>query len=97
MSPVWFLNSNKTKGFFVMADSGFVETLGAVGLAIVGVATLAVIVSRNSNTTGVIGAAGSAFSQSLGTALSPITGGNSQYASGWAGLSGSGVSTFPIG
>jgi hypothetical protein len=46
----------------------------AVGMAIIGVAILAVLVSRQSNTTGVIGAAGNAFSQSLGTAISPITG-----------------------
>ena len=61
----------------------------AIGIAIVGVATLAVIVSKNSNTTGVISASGSAFSQSLATALSPIVGGGSGY--------GSNTSTFPIG
>jgi membrane DNA delivery protein len=44
-------------------------------LAIVGVAIIAVLVSRNANTAGVIGAGGSAFSQSLGTAISPVTGG----------------------
>ncbi len=80
-----------------MADQGFMETAGAIGLAIVGVATLAVIVSKNSNTANVVGASGSAFSQALSTALSPITGGNSntQYATSWGGLSGNG--TFPIG
>jgi hypothetical protein len=46
-----------------------------IATAIIGVAILAVIVSRNSNTAGVLKAAGGAFSQSLATAVSPITGG----------------------
>lgn len=45
-----------------------------IAVAIIGVATLAVIVSKQSNTANVIGAAGSAFSNSLATAVSPITG-----------------------
>ncbi|HEY6019402.1 MAG TPA: hypothetical protein VIY48_05685 [Candidatus Paceibacterota bacterium] len=51
------------------------EQVTVVALAIVGVAVLAVILSKNSNTTGVIGAAGSGFSQALAAALSPVTGG----------------------
>lgn len=43
--------------------------------AIVGVAILAVIVSKNSNTSGVISAGGSAFAQDIGAAVSPVTGG----------------------
>jgi hypothetical protein len=50
------------------------EQILVVALAIVGVATLAVILSKNSNTTGVISAAGSGFSQALSAALSPIAG-----------------------
>ena len=46
-----------------------------VATAIIGVAILAVLVSRNAQTPQVIGAAGSAFSQALGTALSPVSGG----------------------
>lgn len=46
----------------------------SIALAIIGVAFLAVLVSRNSNTTGVISASGNAFSGGLATALSPITG-----------------------
>ncbi len=42
--------------------------------AIVGVAIIAVLVSKNANTSGVISAGGSAFSLDLGTALSPVTG-----------------------
>lgn len=67
----------------VQAEHDFWGTLSVVALSIVGVATLAVVVSKNANTVGVIQATGSAFSSSLGTALSPVTGmGNS--------------STFPI-
>jgi hypothetical protein len=46
-------------------------------LAIVGVAIIAVLVSRNANTTGVLSAGSGAFSQSLGAALSPVTGSGS--------------------
>lgn len=42
--------------------------------AIIGVAILSVIVSRNSNTSGVLSAGASAFSGMLGTAMSPVTG-----------------------
>jgi len=42
--------------------------------AIVGVAIIATLVSKNANTAGVIQAGGSAFSSALGTALSPVTG-----------------------
>jgi hypothetical protein len=50
--------------------------LSAIGLAIIAVATLAVVVSKNSNTTGVIQATGNAFQGSLATAISPVTGGS---------------------
>lgn len=42
--------------------------------AIVGVAIISVLVSKNANTAGVIQAGAAGFSQSLGTALSPVTG-----------------------
>lgn len=47
-----------------------------IAVAIIGVATLAVIVSRQAQTPQVIGAAGSAFAQALGAAVSPVTGGS---------------------
>jgi len=53
------------------------EQITVIAIAIIGVATLAVVLSRNSNTTGVIGAAAQGFSQSLAAALSPITGSGS--------------------
>jgi hypothetical protein len=52
------------------------SSVTTVLLAIVGVAIIAVLVSRNANTTGVISAGGSAFANDLGTALSPVTGGS---------------------
>ena len=58
-----------------------VSSVTTVLLAIVGVAIIAVLVSKNANTSGVIGAGGSAFSQSLGTALSPVTGSGGQFGS----------------
>jgi hypothetical protein len=50
------------------------ERLVTIAVAITGVATLALLVSKRANTAQVIGAAGKAFSQSLGVALSPVTG-----------------------
>lgn len=50
------------------------EQIVVVLMAIVGVAILAVIVSKNAQTTQVIGAVTSGFSTSLAAALSPITG-----------------------
>lgn len=43
--------------------------------AIVGVALLSVLVSKNANTAGVINAGASGFAQDLGVAVSPVTGG----------------------
>jgi hypothetical protein len=56
------------------AEHDFWGTLSVVALAIVGVASLAVIVSKNANTTGVITASGNAFTNALGVAVSPVTG-----------------------
>lgn len=54
-----------------------ISSVVTVLLAIVGVSIIAVLVSRNANTTGVIASAGSAFSGALGTALSPVNGASS--------------------
>lgn len=48
-----------------------------IATAIVGVAILSVLVSRNSNTAGVLTAGSQAFSNALGTAMG---GGNSNFA-----------------
>lgn len=54
--------------------SSMTEGLVTIALAIVGVAILAVLVSKNANTTGVIQAASSGFGNSLAVAESPVTG-----------------------
>lgn len=43
--------------------------------AIIGLAVLAVLVSRNANTAGVIGAGGSALAADISAAVAPVTGG----------------------
>lgn len=53
-----------------------IESVVTIALAIVGVATLAVLVSRNAQTSQVISAGGSAFSGALEAAEAPVTGGN---------------------
>ena len=54
--------------------NSFTQSLVTVALAIVGVAIVAVLVSKNANTSGVLGAAGKAFSGALSTAEAPVTG-----------------------
>lgn len=56
-----------------MSDS-LVNALVSVGLAIVGVATLAVIVSGRAQTANVITAGGNAFATAIGAAVSPVSG-----------------------
>lgn len=62
-------------------------SLVTVATAIVGVAILAVLVSKNANTSGVITSAGGAFASALNAATSPITGNS---------FSGGGVSAFTL-
>lgn len=50
------------------------ESIVTIAVAITGVAILAVLVSKKSNTAAVIQAAGSAFGNSLAVAVSPVTG-----------------------
>lgn len=62
-----------------------------IAVAIVGVATLAVLVSKNANTSGVIQSAGTAFSGALNAATGPVSG-----ASIGGGFSGS-IPTYGMG
>lgn len=55
-------------------NSNFVGSLVVILTGIIGVATLAVLVSKNANTSQVIGAAGTAFSGALNAATAPVTG-----------------------
>jgi len=50
------------------------EGVVTIATAIVGVAILAVLVSKNAQTPAVLGAAGSAFSNALSAATGPVTG-----------------------
>lgn len=56
-------------------NENVITPIVTIATAIVGVAVLAVLVSRNANTAGVISAGGNAFSRALGAAVSPVTGG----------------------
>jgi hypothetical protein len=62
-------------------DRDLFNGLTTVTLAIVGVAVLAVLVSKNANTSGVLNAYGSSFSQLLGTAEAPVTAQSGSYGS----------------
>ena len=55
-------------------SNDLIHSIAAIFAGITGVAVLAVLVSKNSNTAGVINASGNAYSSSLAVALSPITG-----------------------
>ena len=51
-----------------------VTSLVTIVMAIIGVAIIAVLVSKNSQTSSVLGAGSQGFAGVLGTALSPVTG-----------------------
>jgi hypothetical protein len=54
--------------------SQLIDELATVALAIVGLAMLAVLVSRNAQTPAVIQATASGFNNALDVAISPVTG-----------------------
>lgn len=51
------------------------ESIVTIFVGLTGVAILAVLVSKNSNTTGVIGSLFGGYAQAVGAAVSPVTGG----------------------
>jgi arginine exporter protein ArgO len=55
-----------------MRTDTLIESVVTIALAIVGVATLAVLVSRNANTSQIIQTGGQAFSSSLEAAEAPV-------------------------
>lgn len=67
-------------------NSNFLGSMVVVLTGIIGVATLAVLVSKNSNTANVIGSAGSAFSGALNAATAPVTGSSANGFGGGAGF-----------
>lgn len=75
----------------------FWNSVVTILVAIIGIAGLAVVLSRQSNTTGVLQAGGQAFSGALGTALSPITGGGGSGSIGLPQLNLGGLSSGGAG
>jgi len=79
-----------------------IDAVVSIATAIVGVAALAVLVSKNANTSSVIQSAASGFGNSLDVAISPVTGNtarpNLSYPSGGLGgfldLTPSGINNF---
>lgn len=53
--------------------NGALSAIGSVAMAIVGLAILAVIVSKGAQTAGVITSAGNAFAGSIKAAVEPVT------------------------
>jgi hypothetical protein len=51
------------------------ESVVTICVAIIGLATLAVLVGKNAQTSNVIKSAGGAFTSALGVAVSPVTNG----------------------
>lgn len=59
--------------------NAFLEGIATIALAVVGLAVVAVLVSRKSNTGGVIQAAASGLANNIGVAVSPVTGSNPTF------------------
>ena len=59
--------------------SEFWKEIVTIATAIVGLAIVAVLVSRNANTANIVGVSGQSFTQALQTAISPVTGGSSGF------------------
>ena len=57
-------------------NNELIGSVVTVATAIVGLAVIAVLVSNRANTANVISAGGSAFSNAIGAAVSPVTGGS---------------------
>lgn len=68
------------------------EAIVTIATGIIGVALLSVLVSQKSNTTGVIQAFGSAFTNALGIAEAPVTGANYSINTSYPASSNSGFS-----
>ncbi len=55
-----------------MVADRLIQELGVIAAGIIGLATIAVLVSRNANTAGVINASGNAFVNSINAATAPV-------------------------
>jgi PRD1 phage membrane DNA delivery len=63
--------------------SSLVESLTTIVLAIVGLAIVSVLVSKNAQTSSVLQAGFSGIANNLGVAESPVTGANISYTTGY--------------
>lgn len=77
-------------------NSDIMGSVVTIATAIVGVAILATLVSRNANTAGVISAAGNAFSGALGVAEGPVTGASGGGLGNMGGFTGGGASSISM-
>jgi membrane DNA delivery protein len=59
-----------------------IESLTTVAVAITGIALIAVLVSRQANTAGVLSAGATGFAQDIAAAVSPVSGGSFNYGGG---------------
>ena len=55
------------------------DTISSVVVSVIGLAIVAVLVSRNANTANVIGASGSGLANVIKAAVSPVTGGGGTF------------------
>lgn len=63
--------------------SSIMESITTIALAIVGLAIVAVIVSKKANTSGVLQSAASGFSNAIGVASAPVSGANVSLSLGY--------------
>lgn len=59
--------------------NSFAEGAATIVLAVIGLAMVAIIVSRKSNAGGIIQAAASGVSNAIGVAISPVTGSSPSF------------------
>jgi len=59
-----------------------IESVTSIAVAIIGIAIIAVLVSKQANTAGVITGAGQALSTDIQAAVAPVTGGTFNFGGG---------------
>lgn len=65
--------------------NSFMEGVSTIALAVVGLAVVAVIVSKKSNAAGIIQASASGLANNIGVAISPVAGGSFNFDLGYPG------------
>lgn len=65
--------------------NSMVEAASSIALAVIGLAVVAVLVSKNANTSGVIQASASGLANNIGAAISPVTGTSLNLSLGYPG------------